>query len=280
MSFSLVHLSDPHFGGGADLAQIEAVETLVPELEPNLVVISGDVSQRARHGELQRARAFVRSMEFAAPVHIIPGNHDVQWWRRPLIPVGRRGKYAKYRAYFGEELTPALNLPDAVVAGVLTAHGVAWGSLTPRLGDIAVKGHLPKSEILRAQKLFTAARREQTRILVLHHNVLRGELSKRMGLARWKTAQRRIVASGADLVLCGHDHTEQVEALEGVVVACAGTLSTRSRGGRPPVFFRIVVEDEAMTVEHYRWDASGGVFRRSHQHQFARRRPVVRAVAT
>ena len=99
------------------------------------------------------------------------------------------------------------------------------------------------------------------------------------GLARWKTAQRRIVASGADLVLCGHDHQEQVDALDGVVVACAGTLSTRSRGGRPPVFFRIVIEDDAIRVEHYRWDAGGGVFRRSDQHQFARRRPVSRARA-
>lgn len=279
MSFSLVHLSDLHFGGAADLAQIEAVETLVPELEPGLVVISGDISLRSRHGEFQRAKAFVRLMDRAAPVHVMPGNHDVQWWRRPFIPFGRDAKYAKYRAYFGQDLAPVLDLPDVIVAGVLTSHGVAWGSLTPRLRDIAVKGHLPKSEILRAGKTFAAARPDQTRILVLHHNVLRGELSQRMGLARWKTAQRRIVESGADLVLCGHDHQEQVDVLDGVVVACAGTLSTRSRGQRPPVFFRIVIEDDAIVVEHYRWDAPAGVFRRSHQHQFARRRPVDRAAA-
>ena len=271
MSFSLVHLSDVHFGGLADVAQIEAVEALVPDLEPNLVVLSGDLSQRARHGELQRARTHVRTLERAAPVYVMPGNHDVQWWWRPFVPLGGAAKYAKYRRYFGPALAPTLDLPQALVAGVLTSHGVTWGSLTPRLRDIAVKGHLPRSEIRRAAAAFARARPEQARILVLHHNVLRGELSARMGLARWRQAQRRIAACGADLVLCGHDHQEQVGTLGHVVVACAGTLSTRSRGQRPSVFFRIVIEDAAMHVEQYRWDREHGVFRRSDRHQFARR---------
>lgn len=274
-----MHLSDLHFGGVADLAQIEALETLVPELEPGAVVISGDVSQRARHGEFQRARAFVQAMQQAAPVFVMPGNHDVQWWWRPFVPFGKTAKYTKYRQYFGDDLAPVLDLPDVVIAGALTSHGVAWGSLTPRLRDIAVKGHLPRAEIDRVASVFAAARPEQTRILVMHHNVLRGELSQRMGLARWKRAQRRIIASGADIVLCGHDHQEQAEALEGLVVACAGTLSSRSRGARAPVLFRLVIDDDAITVEHYRWDVDAGVFRRSHQHQFARRRPIERAVA-
>jgi 3',5'-cyclic AMP phosphodiesterase CpdA len=274
VSRTLVHLSDIHFGGLADLAQIESVEALVPDLEPDAIVVSGDLSQRSRHGEFQRARAFVRELGRSAPVHVIPGNHDVQWWRRPLIPFGRAAKYRKYRRYFGSELTPTLDLPGMVIAGVLTSHGVAWGSLTPRVRDVAVKGHLPRREIARAAEVFARARPDQARVLVLHHNVLRGELSRRMGLARWRVAQRRIVASGADLVLCGHDHQEQVDTLDGVVVACAGTLSTRSRGGRPSVFFRIVLDDDAIHVEHYRWDVDKSVFRRSDRHQFARRRPL------
>ena len=271
MTFSLVHLSDPHFGGVADLAQIEAIEALVPDLEPEAIVISGDLSQRARHGEYQRARAWVRELGRTAPVYVLPGNHDVQWWWRPFLPFGRAAKYEKYRRYFGPTLAPTLDLPHAMLAGALTSHGVAWGSLTPRLRDLAVKGHLPKREIQRAADAFARARPDQARILVLHHNVLRGALSARMGLARWRGAQRRIVASGAELVLCGHDHQERIDTLDGVVVACAGTLSTRSRGGRPSVFFRIVVEDEAIHVEQYRWDAEGG-FRRSDRHQFARAR--------
>jgi 3',5'-cyclic AMP phosphodiesterase CpdA len=271
MTFTLVHLSDLHFGGLADVAQVEALEALVPDLEPDVVVVAGDISQRARHGELQRGRALARELGRTAPVYVLPGNHDVQWWWRPFVPFGSAAKYAKYRRYFGGDLTPTMELPQAVIAGALTSHGVAWGSLTLRVRDIAVKGHLPRRETRRVREIFARARPEQARILVLHHNLLPGELSRRMGLARWRVAQRRVVETGADLVLCGHDHQERVDVLGGMVVACAGTLSTRSRGGRPPVFFRVVVEDTAIHVEHYRWDAARRVFRRSDQHQFARR---------
>ena len=271
MSFSIVHLADPHFGGVADLAHIEGIEALVPDLEPRAIVVAGDLSQRARHGEFQAARAFVRELERTAPVYLLPGNHDVQWWWRPLVPFASAAKYAKYRAYFGPALAPTMVFPDAVIAGAVTAHGVAWGSLTTRLRDIAVKGHLPKREATRVKALFDAAPPAQARILVVHHNVLRGDLSERMGLARWRGAQRRIVASGAEVVLCGHDHQEKTELLDGrVVVSCAGTLSTRSRGGRPAVFHRIVIDEDAIHVELYRWEADLRAFRRSDVQAFAR----------
>lgn len=270
MTFSIVHLSDPHFGGGADLDQVEAVEALVPDLEPEVIVVSGDLTQRARHGEFQRARAWVRELERTAPVYVLPGNHDVQWWWRPFLPFGGARKYEKYRRYFGPRLTPTLELPQAVLTGVLTSHGVAWGSLTPRVRDIAVKGHLPRAEIARAAEVFAQAAPEQARILVMHHNLLRGDLSQRMGLARWRRAQERVVAAGADLVLCGHDHQEAAEVLDQVVIVAAGTLSGRSRGGRPSVFNRVVVEEDAVHVEFYRWEASKRVFRQSDRHQFAR----------
>ncbi len=279
MAFSLIHVSDLHFGGVADVAQIEAFEALVPDLEPEAIVVSGDVSQRARHGEFQRARAFVRELGRTAPVYVMPGNHDVQWWWRPFIPASPGRKYEKYRRYFGEELVPVLDLPEAVIVGVLTAHGVAWGSLTPRLKDIAVKGHLPKAEIARARDRFAAASPDQVRVLVVHHNVMRGQLSRRMGLAHWKTAQQRIAASGADLVLCGHDHQESIETLGDAIVVCAGTLSSRSRGRRAPVFNRIVVEETAIHIVQYRWDAALKVFRRSDQHQLARARRSLPAPA-
>lgn len=278
VSFSIIHLSDTHFGGKADLALIEALEALVPDMDPRLIVLSGDVSQRARHGELQAGRALVRELERTAPVYVLPGNHDVQWWWRPFLPFGGAAKYRKFRAYFGPELAPTVSVPEAMVAGAVTAHGVAWGSLTPRLRDIAVKGHLPAREIRRVQAVFSGAQPDQLRVLVLHHNVLRGELSRRMGLARWRQAQRRIIACGADLVLCGHDHQEQADLLgRQVVVSCAGTLSRGSRGGRPPVFNRIVVDDEAIHVEFYRWVADRQAFRRSDVHTFTR---IRRASAT
>jgi len=273
VSFSIVHLSDPHFGGLADLAQIHAVESLLPDLEPQVIVVSVDLTQRARHGEFQAARAFVKELERTAPVYVQPGNHDVQWWWRPLLPFGGEAKYAKYRWYFGSHLAPTLDLPDAIIAGALTSHGVAWGSLTTRLRDMAVKGHLPGREMKRVTALFKRSRPEQVRILVVHHNVTRGELSRRMGLARWRGAQKRIIASGADIVLCGHDHQEAADQIDSqTVVSCAGTLSTRSRGGRASSFNRIIIEPDSIVIELWRFEPTRLVFRRSDTYTFARHR--------
>jgi hypothetical protein len=117
--------------------------------------------------------------------------------------------------------------------GVLTAHGLSWASVT-HVNDFTVKGHLPGREIERAARSSGGARRP-ARVLVVHHNVLRGDISQRMGLARWRTAQQRILASGADVVLCGHDHQEGADVLAGrVAVSTTGTLTVRTRGGRPP----------------------------------------------
>ncbi|HEV2752122.1 MAG TPA: metallophosphoesterase [Gemmatimonadales bacterium] len=271
MTVQLLHVSDLHFGGLADLEQIEALEQIIPDLRPDAVVISGDLSQRARHGEFQRARALVQAAARTAPVHVMPGNHDVRWWTRPLIPFGRAPLYAKYVRYFGADLAPTLALPGAILVGALTSYGVAWGSLTARPRDMAVKGHLPKREIERARTAFAAAPPEQARVLVLHHNVLRGEVSQRMGLARWRQAQRRIAASGADVVLCGHDHQEGAELLLGrVVVSTAGTLCRRTRGGRPSSFNFVTIEPTAVHITFFRWSAEQRRFNASDTVAFAR----------
>ena len=271
MTAQLLHVSDLHFGGLADLEQIEALEQMVPDLRPDAMVITGDLSQRARHGELQRARALVQAAARTAPVLVIPGNHDVAWWARPLIPFARAPLYAKYSRYFGADLAPTLTLPGAVIASALTSYGVAWGSLTLRLRDLAVKGHLPKREIARVRGLFEAAPRQQARVLALHHNVLRGDISGRMGLARWRQAQRRIVASGAEVVLCGHDHQEGAELLGGrVVLSTAGTLSRRSRGERPSSFNFVTIEPTAVHITFFRWDVERKKFRASDTLAFAR----------
>ena len=270
MRGSIVHVSDTHFGREADLAQIEAIEDLMPDLEPSVTVLSGDLTVRARHGEFQAARAFVHELERTAPVVVIPGNHDVQWWLRPLLPFDSQTKYRKYSQYFGPNLAPTASLTSALIAVANTSHGLAWGSLTPNPKDLAVKGHLPAKEMQRVKQLFQQAEAAQLKVLVVHHNVLRGEVSQRMGLARWRLAQRRVVESGAELVLCGHDHQECAEQLDGVVVSCAGTTSVRSRGGQPSIFHKVCWDQESIQIEQYRWDSDRRLFKRSDVHAFAR----------
>jgi 3',5'-cyclic AMP phosphodiesterase CpdA len=271
VTLQLLHVADLHFGGLADIRQIEALEAMLPDLRPDATVIAGDLSQRARHGELQRARAFANLARATAPVYVMPGNHDVEWWRRPLIPFAKDALYRKYRRYFGAGLAPTLTIPGAVIAGALSSHGLAWGSLTTTVRDLAVKGHLPRKEMERVRQVFADAAPEAVRVLVVHHNVLRGAISRRMGLARWRTAQQRIIASGADVVLCGHDHQEGADVLGGrVVVSTTGTLCTRSRGGRPSCFNFVTIEPTAVHVTFFRWEAERGKFRPSDTFAFAR----------
>jgi 3',5'-cyclic AMP phosphodiesterase CpdA len=267
---TIAHLSDIHFGGYADLAQIEALETFLPTVEANAVVISGDLSQRARHGEFQAAHAFVHRLRATTPLLVVPGNHDIEWWRSPLGLAGEGRKYAKYRRYFGD-LRPVLEIPGAVIAGALSSYGVAFGSLTLNLRDVAVKGHLPPAETDRVAAIFSAAPPGVARILTFHHNVLPGGLSRRMGLARWRSAYRRLLATGADVILCGHDHQEGAGQIEGAVaVSTSGTHSSRVRGGRPSVFNLVRVDERAVHIQHYRWESAGKAFRRGDTFSFAR----------
>ena len=269
----IVHLSDLHFGRDVDLAQIRVLRELIPALSPTLVVLSGDVSQRARYGELQAGWAFLEPLRSAAPTVLLPGNHDVQWWASPFGILGTRLLYRKFRAVFGETLTPTLELPGLVVATALTAHGIALGSLTWRFWrDTAVKGHLPATELARAETHFANGHRSDLKVLVIHHNVLRGRISGRMGLAHWRRAQEAIAASGADLVLCGHDHQEGAELLGGrVVVATASTHTSRVRGDRPSAFNLVTVDPAEIAVAHHTWDPGLGTFTGGAPRRFPRR---------
>ncbi len=266
----LAHISDLHFGAYADLAQIEALEEFLPTLGVGVTVISGDLSQRARHGEFQAAHAFVHRMRPHMPVLVVPGNHDIEWWKSPFGLRGDRRKYAKYSRYFSV-LTPVLEIPGAIIAGALSSYGVAFGSLTWNLRDLAVKGHLPPSETDRVGEVFRKASPGLARILVFHHNALPGEVSRRMGLAHWRSTYRRLLATGADVLLCGHDHTEGAGQIDGsLAVSTSGTHSHRSRGGRPSVFNLVKVDRRAVHIQHFRWEPAGRRFLRSDIYSFAR----------
>ena len=268
---TLVHLSDLHFGGFADLQQIEALEEFLPGLNPTAIVVSGDLTQRARHGEFQAAHVFLHRMRMKSPALIVPGNHDIEWWRSPLGLLGEKRKYAKYLRYY-RELRPVLEVPGAVIAGAVSSYGVAFGSLTWNLRDLAVKGHLPRSETRRVGKIFAAAAPDRAKVLVFHHNVLAGALSRRMGLARWRSAHKRLLATGADVILCGHDHQEGAGQIEGgVAVSTSGTHSHRVRGGRPSVFNLVKIEPQGVTIQHFRWVSGDRQFIPSDQYSFARK---------
>jgi 3',5'-cyclic AMP phosphodiesterase CpdA len=236
-SVRLFHVSDLHFGRPAVPAQIDAIEATIQAERYDIVAISGDVSQRARAGEFQRAAAFIRDARRVSQVVCVPGNHDVAWWRSPLHVRGADTIYEPYRTHLDRELEPVLRVPGCTVVGLNTAQGVHRRTLTWNVRDISIIGDLRKAQLERARRDFELSPAHDARVIVMHHNPVKGELSQRHGLKRTRQILGQFAAMGVDLVLCGHDHQEAIHYVEhtrrGTVISTAGTVSNRSRGGRP-----------------------------------------------
>src|SRR6476469_5570 len=233
---TVFHVSDLHFGWPAVPEQIEAIEQIIQIKKFDVVAISGDLSQRARSGEFQRAAAFIRDAKKVSEVITIPGNHDVKWWRAPLGIGNRAEIYANYRRFIDRNLEPVLRVPGATFVGLNTSHGVTWRTLTWNMRDISIIGDIHKHQLDEAKRIFEKAPKKDARVIVMHHNPVRGELSQRHGLKNTQKILGAFAEMGVDLVCCGHDHQESVHFIEhtrkGTVISTAGTISNRSRGGR------------------------------------------------
>jgi 3',5'-cyclic AMP phosphodiesterase CpdA len=270
----ILHLSDLHFGKPAVPAQIEAIEDLIQSAKFDVVAISGDVSQRALSGEMQRARAFIRDARRVSEVIVVPGNHDVRWWMAPLGIGRRKEMYETYRTYIDPDLESVIRVPGATFVGLNTAHGVAWHTLTWNYRDVSIIGDLREEQIEYAKRQFDASPPEDTRIIVMHHNPMKGELSRRHGVVNTKRVLGAFARLGVDLVMCGHDHQEAIHYVEhtrkGTVISTAGTVSNRSRGGRPSSLNIITLVDGAIEISTSIWSGDEGGFVAGPQRQYAR----------
>jgi 3',5'-cyclic AMP phosphodiesterase CpdA len=233
----VLHISDLHFGKPAVSEHIEAISALIEREAFDVVAVSGDVAQRALSGEMQAARAFLRHAGRFSETICVPGNHDVRWWMAPLGIGRREAVYATYRKYIDPDLEPVLRVPGVTFAGLLTAHGVARHTLTWDLHDVSVIGDVRPDQITRLARVFDAAPPDDMRAVVMHHNPMKGELSRRHGVVDTKRILGAFAELGVELVLCGHDHQEAIHYVEhtkkGTVISTAGTVSNRQRGGRP-----------------------------------------------
>ena len=271
---TVFHVSDLHFGWPAVPEQIEAIEQIIQLKKYDVVAISGDVSQRARAGEFQRAAAFIRDARKVSKVIIVPGNHDVKWWRAPLGIRDRSHIYENYRRFIDRDLEPVLHVPGATFVGLNTSHGVTWRTLTWNMRDISIIGDIHRHQLDEAKKLFEDAPPGDARIIVMHHNPVRGELSQRHGLKNTQKILGAFAEMGVDLVCCGHDHQESVHYIEhtrkGTVISTAGTVSNRSRGGRPSSVNVIDIGLKTIDVVTHVWSKEQGTFVRGPHKCFKR----------
>ncbi|MBA3657592.1 MAG: metallophosphoesterase [Gemmatimonadaceae bacterium] len=253
----VLHVSDLHFGRPAVPAQIEAIESAIQEEKFDVVAISGDLSQRSKSGEFQRAAVFLRDANRVSQTIVVPGNHDVAWWHAPFGLGDRSKLYSRYSEFISPELEPALYVPGATFVGLNTSHGITRRTLTWNMRDLSIIGDLKKKQFEYARTAFSRAKQADARVIVMHHNPVKGELSQRHGLKATKRILGNFAEMGVDLILCGHDHQESVHFIEhtkkGTVISTAGTVSSRSRGGRPSSMNVIDIRPDEIDVHTRVW---------------------------
>lgn len=218
----LLQVSDPHFGT-EQLPVVDALVALSRQQQPDLVVLSGDITQRARPCQFRSARAFVDRLQ--AKVLAIPGNHDI-----PLFDLGKRlfGPYARHCAAFGDALEPVHSCADLLVVCVNTTR---WYRHT--------NGEVSDEQIARVAARLLSAGPKQLRVVVVHQPVAVLRPEDRHDLLRGHVeATRSWAAAGCDLVMGGHIHLPYVLELPNLgrrmwAVQAGTAVSSRVRGGIP-----------------------------------------------
>ncbi len=270
----ILQLSDVHFGRHAIPEYLSAIARRIAERRYDVVCVVGDLTQRNFRSQFRAAKAFLDVARAVAPVFVVPGNHDVAFWWKPLGLGPTWALYRGYRKWISDELEPTLRVPGVTFVGLNSCHGVRPYTLTTRLRDIAVVGAVRPEQWERARAAFAAAPAGDLKVLVFHHNLLRGDLSNRWGLVNRADGIGEALSTGADLVLNGHDHQTRIEAVEftgrRMVVSHSTTLCERTRGGLPSAFQEIEVTPAELRLRACVWTPDAGDFTPREDRCFAR----------
>ena len=249
----IAHLSDVHFGAH-DPTVVAGAEAWLAEARPDLVVISGDFTQRARVDQYRQACAFLDRLEAAGLATLgVPGNHDI-----PLYDIARRfaRPLHRYRRYIDEDLCPWFESDGIAVLGINTARSLTFKD-----------GRISHEQMALIRERFRDVPAGRTRILVTHHPLFAmpigeaGEPSEAVG--RHGEALQAVADAGVHILLAGHFHRSFTESARKMVrnagpalVIQAGTAtSTRLRHGESQSFNLIhAVRNDRVDVAVIAWD--------------------------
>ena len=259
---TIVHLSDLHFGR-VDPATLGPLQKVVRSCRPTCVVVSGDLTQRARATEFQQARAFLDGLPGAHVV--VPGNHDVplyRVWERLVDPL------RNYRRFIAPVVEPFFVDAEVAVVGINTARSLTFKN-----------GRINAQQIERIRRRFLLLPPEIVRIVVTHHPFdLHDQGSHGELVGRAEQAMAAFSLCGVDLLLAGHFHvgtagdTATRYALGGYAALAvqAGTAtSTRSRG-ETNSFNVLRIGGKTIAVDRYSWSPTELQFARTGTEEFRR----------
>jgi 3',5'-cyclic AMP phosphodiesterase CpdA len=190
----LLHVSDLHTGTREDREVEHALAALVREVGPELIVASGDLTNRGRRHEHERAAAFLRSLE--APVVAVPGNHDLPY----TFPARFTAPWAEFERVW-ETTEPTHSSPSLHVVGLNSARPFRHQG-----------GALRPAQLRDAAERLSRAPAGAFRVVVLHHHMLGApwRAARKRPVSHRNTVLRELVAAGADLILAGHIHQAAV----------------------------------------------------------------------
>ncbi|QDY71614.1 metallophosphoesterase family protein [Qingshengfaniella alkalisoli] len=255
----IVHLSDLHFGRDRP-ELVTPLSQQINRLAPDLVAISGDLTQRATEKQFGAARAFIDGL--TAPTLIVPGNHDVPL-HNFLLRIVR--PWSRYRNWISKTLEPEVSDDEMIVLGVNTVNPYSWQ-----------RGWFGRNAIRRVRDAFADTHGHRIRIVVAHHPMehLPGEEKRLMrGASR---AIRQLGESKTDMLLSGHLHSWRAKPFAmqddkgATIQVLAGTgLSTRLREEAND-FNLIEVSQDTISITRYSTDENARRFENSGEKRFMR----------
>ena len=175
----------------------DALARDLADLRPDVLVVSGDLTQRARAGQFRLARDYLARLP--TPQIVVPGNHDVPlfaFWRRIFSPFGR------FRRFATPDVWPAWRSGDVAILGLNTACRLA-----PRLSGFWKDGLIDRRQCEQIPRRFAALGDASVRVLVAHHPFIEPPGGHRHGIVH--NAAEALAAceqAQVDLILSGHVH--------------------------------------------------------------------------